>query len=88
MNTDKWYVYMLECADNSIYIGCTNHIADRIAKHNSGYGAKYTRGRGPVKLKVCIEYENKSEALKAEYTFKQWTRKQKLAFIKENQLTG
>jgi putative endonuclease len=80
----KWYVYMLECSDGSIYIGITNDIDARLAAHNSGKGAKYTRGRTPVSLKVSIEYDSKSEAAKAEYAFKQLSREEKLKFIREN----
>jgi len=79
--SEKWYVYVLECADGSLYTGTTNDVAARLAKHNSGKGAKYTRGRTPVVLKMSLEYENKSEAAKAEYAFKKLLRVQKLEFI-------
>jgi len=78
----KWYVYMIECSDGSIYTGITNRIEDRIAKHNAGKGAKYTRSRTPVVLKACWTYESKSEASKAEYAYKKLAREQKIKLIK------
>ena len=77
----KWYVYMLECADGSIYTGITNNLEARINKHNSGCGAKYTKGRNPVILKRTGEYENRSLASKVEYGFKRLSREQKLNLI-------
>jgi len=83
---EKWYVYVLECADGSLYTGTTNDVAARVAKHNSGKGAKYTRGRTPVVLKASLEYENKSEAAKAEYVFKELSREEKIARIKAHNI--
>ena len=45
-----WYLYLVECADGSYYAGITNQLENRIKAHNIGQGARYTRGRGPVKL--------------------------------------
>ena len=59
----------------------TNDVEARIKKHNSGKGAKYTRGRAPVFLKASWEYNTKAEAASAEYAFKQLTREQKLKLI-------
>ncbi len=81
MNSTTWFVYMLECSDGSIYTGTTNDIAQRVIKHNSGKGAKYTRARLPVQLKGYWSYPFKSDAAKAEYAFKQFTREQKLQLI-------
>jgi putative endonuclease len=72
---------MVECSDGTIYTGITNNVAERIIKHNAGKGAKYTRARGPVVLKAWWPYKQKSEAAKAEYAFKQLTRKQKMEMI-------
>ena len=77
---------MVQCSDGTIYTGITNDIAARIIKHNTGKGAKYTRSRTPVKLKAFWPYELKSEAAKAEYTFKQLTRIQKLKLIRDYKL--
>lgn len=72
---------MLECADGTIYTGITNNVKERIATHNSGKGAKYTRARLPVVLKAKWTYKNKSEAAKAEYAFKKLSREEKLQMI-------
>ena len=68
-----WFVYIVECSDKkrSLYTGITNNIDKRIEKHNNGTGAKFTRGRTPVKLIKSFEVVNKSEALKLEYKIKQ-----------------
>jgi putative endonuclease len=78
----NWFVYMVECSDKTIYTGITNDIAERMNKHNSGKGAKYTRSRGPVILKAFWIYLHKSEAAKAEHVFKKLTRYQKLELIR------
>lgn len=72
------YVYILKCSDNTLYTGYTNNLENRINTHNSKKGAKYTRGRTPVKLIYFEEYMDKSEALKREYRIKQLSREQKL----------
>ncbi len=76
-----WYVYIVECSDNTYYTGITNDIEKRISKHNSGKGAKYTRNRGPVKLLWSIESENRSEASKLEYKIKKLKRIEKEKLI-------
>lgn len=73
---------MLECSDGSYYGGYTNDLENRIKKHNSGKGAKYTRARKPVMLIFNKAFETKTEALKAEYSFKRLTRKEKEKFLK------
>ena len=78
---EAWYVYMVECADQTIYTGITNNLSQRIATHNLGKGAKYTRSRYPVLLKASWKYPSRSEAGKAEYAFKKLSRKQKLELI-------
>ena len=61
-----WYVYMLRCADASLYTGMTDDVQKRFAAHASGRGAKYTRGRGPLELVYTEELPDKSAALKRE----------------------
>jgi putative endonuclease len=78
---NKHFFYVLECKDGSFYGGYTNNLQRRIMLHNEGKGAKYTRGRGPVKLLYNKTFENKSDALRAEYEFKQLTRKRKEEFL-------
>ena len=58
------YAYIVECADGTLYSGWTNDLEKRIAAHNAGQGAKYTRSRRPVTLRYYEEFEDKSEALR------------------------
>ena len=60
------YVYIVECADGTLYSGWTNDLEKRIAAHNAGDGAKYTRSRRPVKLRYYETFEEKSKALRRE----------------------
>ncbi|EET85737.1 Excinuclease ABC C subunit domain protein, partial [Clostridium carboxidivorans P7] len=75
------YVYILQCIDGTLYTGYTNDLNKRIQVHNSGKGAKYTRGRLPVKLVYSEEFNTKNEALKREYAIKLMKRKRKLELI-------
>lgn len=79
---EQWYVYIVECSDKTYYVGTTNNVELRIEKHNGGKGAKYTKGRGPVKLKYVLSCESHSEACKKEYEVKQFTRAEKSKLIK------
>ncbi len=81
MENNHHYFYVLECNDGSLYAGYTNNLERRIKMHNEGKGAKYTRGRGPLKLVYNQIFDNKQEAMRAEYSFKQLNRKQKLDHI-------
>jgi len=73
-----YYVYLLECSDNTYYCGYTTDLERRVNEHNdSTKGAKYTSGRKPVTLKYYEEYENLTKALKREYEIKQLSRKEK-----------
>lgn len=78
---DKSYVYIVKCSDNTLYTGWTKSIESRVKVHNSGAGAKYTRGRLPVILVYWEEFDSKSEALVREATIKKMTRKDKLILI-------
>ena len=75
------YVYMLSCADGSLYTGWTNDLAKRLENHHAGKGAKYTRGRLPVTLAYYETYETESEARKRECAIKKLTRQQKEKLI-------
>jgi len=81
MEHKEHYFYVLTCKDGSLYAGYTNNLERRIKLHNEGKGAKYTRGRGPVKLIFSKLYSTKGEALKAEYAFKQLDRKKKQQYL-------
>lgn len=76
------YVYMLRCADNSLYTGWCKDLDQRLKTHNSGKGAKYTRSRLPVKLVFYEEIEDKSEALKEEIRLKKLSKKKKEELVK------
>ena len=76
---DKFFVYILECADKSLYVGCTNNLERRINKHNnSKSGAHYTKIRRPVILKYSESFETLKEARKRESEIKRWRREQKM----------
>lgn len=78
-----WYVYILRCGDDTLYTGSTDDIARRLTAHNSGKGAKYTRGRGPLELVYSEELSTHSDALKREIAIKRLTRKEKLMLIQK-----
>ena len=78
---DKAYVYILKCNDNTLYTGWTNNIESRLNIHNSGNGAKYTRGRLPVTLVYLETLETKSAALSREIAIKRMSKKRKLELI-------
>ena len=79
------YTYIVECSDGSLYTGWTNNIEKRILAHNEGRGARYTRGRTPVKLVHLEEFETKEEAMSREFAIKQLTREQKLELCKNHE---
>ena len=81
----KAYMYVLECRDGSYYTGYTTDVRRRLAVHNSGKGAKYTRARLPVKLVYAEGFASKEEAMSAEALLKRKKRLQKERFSSENQ---
>ena len=70
MDKRQWVVYLTRCSDESLYCGITNNLKKRLALHNSGKGAKYTRSRRPVELVGASSKMTKSDALKLEYQVK------------------
>jgi putative endonuclease len=80
----NWLVYMLECSDNSIYTGITNNLEERLKTHQSGNGAKYLRGRLPIKLVYKENLINRSEATKREIYIKKMSKKEKKFLIDLN----
>ena len=76
-----WFVYILECADGSLYTGIARDLDARIKTHNEGTGAKYTRGRLPVKLVYREVAKNRSSASQREHEIKQMPRQSKLALL-------
>jgi len=86
MAENKWIVYILECADNTLYTGITNNISTRIKAHNSGNGAKYTKGRTPVNIAYTEECTDRSHASKREKEIKLLNRNSKLELIKNSKI--
>ncbi len=83
MKSDIWSVYMLECADGTIYTGISNDVEKRISDHNKSKGAKYTRSRLPVVCLATWRCGTRSEASKEEYRVKKLTKLQKIRLIEE-----
>ena len=81
----KAYTYILECADGTFYTGWTNDLDKRLRAHNAGRGAKYTRSRGPVRLRYFEEFSDKIKAQSREWQIKQLTRAQKVALMTKEQ---
>lgn len=77
----QWIIYLLECRDGSLYAGVTNDLEQRLQKHNTGKGARYTRSRLPVRLVYQETAPTRGAALKREYRLRHLTREQKLALI-------
>ena len=78
-----YVVYILECADRSFYVGCTNNLDKRLEEHNnSKRGAHYTKIRRPVVLKYSEKFSNLKDARKREVELKGWRREKKLNLIK------
>lgn len=76
------YTYIVECADKTLYCGWTNNLEKRIADHNSGKGAKYTKPRLPVKLVYAETFDTKEEAMSREWHIKHLTRAKKQELIR------
>jgi len=78
-----WFLYMIRCGDNTLYTGITTDIKRRIAEHRGKGGAKYLRGRGPLRLVYKKKAGTRSEALKMEYMVKRMKKKEKEEMIKK-----
>lgn len=84
-NEPKWHVYVVRCADDSLYCGTTTDVVRRVAEHNtSPRGAKYTRSRRPVSLVQSWPMRNRSEAVKAEIRFKSLSKTEKEQAVRPN----
>ncbi len=83
-----WFLYLIECNDGSIYTGISVDVEKRNALHSSGKGARYTRSHPPRRLLVSVEYPDRSNASKAEYTVKRMTAAQKRVFCSEAALSA
>ena len=78
-----WYVYVARCADGTLYCGIARDVARRIAAHDAGTGARYTRGRGPLRVVLVRRCRDHGRALRLEYRIKQLSRAQKEALVAE-----
>lgn len=77
----NWYLYILECSDNSYYTGVAKDLRSRVERHNSGQGAKYTRSRRPVKLIYYEKHVTESDVKCRECEIKGWKRHKKESLV-------
>ena len=78
------HVYVIECADGSLYTGYTTDVERRVAEHDAGTGAKYTRGRTPVELRHAESFDTRSAAMAREHEIKSFSRARKERLVREN----
>ncbi len=81
------YTYILRCSDDTLYTGWTNDLKKRLKAHNEKTGAKYTKGRTPVRLVYFEEYDTKEEAMRREFAIKRLTRAEKMKLIADFEQT-
>lgn len=84
MDTDYHYVYIIRCNDDSLYTGYTTDVKRRVKEHNTGNGAKYTRGRTPVTLEYVGMFDSQNDAMSREYEIKQLNKGQKEKLCRGN----
>ena len=78
---ETWYVYIVQCADDSLYTGVAKDVEMRVSQHNAGKGAKYTRARLPVRLVHREPVADRGSALRREYEIKGMTRERKRQLV-------
>jgi len=78
------YMYILECVDNSFYVGSTYDLIKRVQQHQNGEGSNYTKERLPVKLVYYEEFDSVKDAYEREKQIQGWTRAKKIALMKKN----
>ena len=83
----NWHLYILRCKDDTLYTGITTDVDKRFAQHQTGKGAKYTRGRGPLELVYREECGSHSEALRRELEIKALPREKKLELIRNKEIS-
>ncbi len=76
-----WYVYILECADSSLYTGITNDLEKRFSEHKKGEGGRYTRSHKPIRIIYSEKVISHSVALKREAEIKKWSRERKIRML-------
>jgi putative endonuclease len=84
----SWWVYIVRCSDRSLYTGIATDVDRRVAQHNEGKGARYTRGRRPVSLVYCETQDSRSAASRREAEIKSLSRAAKETLIRARQTTG
>lgn len=77
----SWFLYLIRCHDNCLYTGISTDVGRRLSQHRGGKGAKYLRGKGPLKLVFQLQMESHSMALKAELLVKKCSRQEKEEII-------
>jgi putative endonuclease len=85
---EPWFVYIAECADGTLYVGVARDVAARIAAHDAGRGARYTRGRGPLRLLVKRRCPSHGDALRLEMALKRLPREDKRALAASREKLG
>ena len=80
-SNNKWYVYIIECEDKSLYVGATNNIERRFMEHKTGKGSKFVRSRKAIKIVYTQVFDNKYDAFKREKEIKGFSRQKKLELI-------
>ena len=78
---ERWHVYIVQCADQTLYTGVAKDVETRVCQHNAGRGAKYTRGRRPVELVYTEPAEDRSTALRRECAIKKMPTAGKVSLI-------
>ena len=84
LRSAMWCVYLLRCADGTLYTGTTNDLAAREQRHNEGRGARYTAGRRPVRIVYWEPHESRSAAQAREAELKAWTRTKKQVLVADH----
>jgi putative endonuclease len=77
----RWFLYVVQCADGTLYTGIARDVAARLAAHEAGRGARYTRGRGPLRLLAKRRCASQGDALRLELALKRLAREEKLALV-------
>src|SRR5262245_9368233 len=85
--TPLWFVYVVRCADRTLYTGISTDVTRRVEEHNDGSGARYTRSRAPVQLVYLERKRDRGTALKREYEIKQMTAEAKCVLIAKKRRT-
>jgi putative endonuclease len=85
---EQWTLYILRCADGTLYTGIARDVAKRVAQHEAGKGARYTKGRGPFTVLLTRRCRCKGDALRLEYAIKQLKRAEKEALTRSRRLSA